>query len=211
MNDSATLVLPRAANIGSGKDFDPDALNIDINKNVNPDVVANITDTEIFCKNYTTQRFGEIQLTDGCFNRIKLTDVLEHITDLTSAMDNLLRLLSVDGELVIDVPYDLSYGAWQDPTHVRAFNERSWLYYCDWHWYLGWDTARFDVVELQFIPSPLGHELVQRGMPHDEIVRTPRAVDSMHVVLRKRLLTEAEQVNGRAMRGEARVMGGAPA
>ena len=211
LNECALSVLPSAANIGSGKSFDPDALNIDINDKFHPDIVASIVDDGIFNSSYQTHRFGEVRLIEGWFSSIKLTDVLEHITDLTSAMHNLLRLLSVGGELIIDVPYDLSYGAWQDPTHVRAFNERSWLYYSDWHWYLGWDVARFDLVELQFIPSPLGQELAQRGMSHEEIVRTPRAVDSMHVVLRKRLLTEAEQAYGRAMRGETRAAAGASA
>ena len=35
--------------------------------------------------------------------------------------------------------------AWQDPTHVRAMNENSWIYYCDWFWYLGWVEHRFAV------------------------------------------------------------------
>jgi len=43
-------------------------------------------------------------------------------------MTNCLKLLRVGGVFKILVPYDLSYGAWQDPTHIRAFNERSWLY-----------------------------------------------------------------------------------
>ncbi|MBV5336502.1 MAG: hypothetical protein J0653_00360, partial [Deltaproteobacteria bacterium] len=71
-------------------------------------------------------------------------------------MKNSLDLLSCGGEMWITVPYDLSYGAWQDPTHVRAFNERSWLYYSDWFWYLGWDDARFDIIDQKFIYSPLG-------------------------------------------------------
>jgi hypothetical protein len=91
------------------------------------------------------------------------------------------------------VPYDLSLGAWQDPTHVRAFNERSWLYYCDWHWYLGWTEARFDVVALNFQPSPFGMELQRNGRSAEEVIRTPRAVDSLQVRLRKRYLQPSEQ------------------
>jgi len=91
------------------------------------------------------------------------------------------------------VPYDLGLGAWQDPTHVRAFNENSWLYYTDWHWYLGWTDARFDVGSLDFTPSVFGVELAKSGKPTAEILRTPRAVDSLRVVLRKRYLQEAER------------------
>ncbi len=40
-----------------------------------------------------------------------------------------------------------------------AFNERSWLYYTDWHWYLGWTQARFDLVTAEMTLSPLGNQL----------------------------------------------------
>ena len=119
-------------------------------------------------------------------------------------MTNILNLLAEGGMLHIAVPYDLSYGAWQDPTHVRAFNERSWLYYCEWYWYLGWDEARFDLTAIHFVYSDIGCALASRGMPQDEILRSPRAVDEMRVALRKRRLDPAERDYGRAMRGEAR-------
>jgi len=58
-------------------------------------------------------------------------------------MKSCLDLLKVGGIFEINVPYDLSLGAWQDQTHVRAFNENSWLYYTDWFWDMGWTEARF--------------------------------------------------------------------
>ena len=119
-------------------------------------------------------------------------------------MTNCLELLTDGGLLRITVPYDLSYGAWQDPTHVHAFNERSWLYYCEWYWYLGWTEARFDLIERNFRNSPWGDELAARGVLEDEILRSPRAVDEMRVVLRKRRLTGDERAHGQAMRGDNR-------
>jgi len=68
--------------------------------------------------------------------------VLEHITDLKTYMTNCLELLKVGGVMEITVPYDLSLGAWQDPTHCRAFNQNSWLYYTEWSWYLGWEKQK---------------------------------------------------------------------
>ncbi len=101
----------------------------------------------------------------------------------------------------ISVPYDLSYGAWQDPTHVRAFNERSWLYYTAWHWDLGWLEARFDLESLNMIYSPYGVELTKE-LPAEEVYRRPRAVDAMEVVLIKRSLGEAEHAEAeRRIRG----------
>src|SRR5205085_11279199 len=95
----------------------------------------------------------------------------------------------------IQVPYDLSYGAWQDPTHVRAFNERSWIYYTDWYWYLGWTEARFKVTNSEYIVSPYGHQLMQRGATLEQIAMAPRAVEHMKVRLEKiELSTEEKKV-----------------
>ena len=76
---------------------------------------------------------------------------------------------------------------------MRAFNERSWLYYTDWHWYLGWTEARFDLISLEVEMSPLGSELQRAGKTTDEIVRVPRAVDAIRVQLRKRYLLDSER------------------
>jgi hypothetical protein len=86
----------------------------------------------------------------------------------------------------IHVPYDLSYGAWQDPTHVRAFNEKSWLYYTDWHWYLNWKD-RFYMASLEFEVSELGQEMMkQEKLDPDQLVAVPRAIDAMQVILTKK-------------------------
>jgi hypothetical protein len=196
--------IPRKLIIGSGKFLDSAALNLDINSDWNPDIVADISDIRIFDSEYNCKRFGPLKLEKGYFERIDAHHVLEHILDLVIAMKNSLDLLSCGGEMWITVPYDLSYGAWQDPTHVRAFNERSWLYYSDWFWYLGWDDSRFDVVDQQFIYSPLGVYLSERGMDHEEIIRSNRAVDEIRVVLRKRALTADERGYGSKMLGVQR-------
>jgi SAM-dependent methyltransferase len=118
------------------------------------------------------------------FKLVIANDVLEHIPDLVSSMTNIKDLLEVGGEFHISVPYELSLGAWQDPTHVRAFNENSWLYYTDWHWYLGWED-RFNLASIEFKLSEIGKKMMDKGIPDDEIMRTPRAVDSMKVILCK--------------------------
>ena len=118
---------------------------------------------------------------DGSVPNYGTFDVLEHLPDLVGAMTSCKKLLKTGGEMRIHVPYDLSYGAWQDPTHLRAFNEKSWLYYTDWHWYLGWED-RFYVTHLEFRLNPIAQDL---KLTQEELLRTPRAVDSMYVVLQK--------------------------
>jgi SAM-dependent methyltransferase len=132
-------------------------------------------------------------LENNSFDEIISNDCLEHIPSLMAAMTSCLNLLKVGGLFRISVPYDLSLGAWQDPTHVRAFNERSWLYYTDWFWYMGWTEARFDLAQFDLKLSPVGEALQKKQVRGEDLVRYPRAVDHMSVVLRKRLLTEAEK------------------
>jgi SAM-dependent methyltransferase len=185
--------LPEVLQLGSGKDFKPDCFNVDINPAWGPDAVLDIMSPTLVGREVATRRFGVAVLAEESFEAAIAHDVLEHLPDLTTAMTNVLRLLKPGGVFDVLVPYDLSLGAWQDPTHVRAFNERSWLYYTDWHWYLGWTQARFDLIAFELKMSPWGLELQRSGKPVEEILRTPRAVDAMRVRLRKRYLQESER------------------
>jgi SAM-dependent methyltransferase len=189
----STAHLPEVLQLGSGKDFKPDCFNIDINPAWGPDAVLDITSPTLVGKEIATRRFGLAVLAEESFEAAIAHDVLEHLPDLTAAMTNVLRLLKPGGVFDVLVPYDLSLGAWQDPTHVRAFNERSWLYYTDWHWYLGWTDARFDLTAIELMMSSLGLELQRGGKTIEEILRTPRAVDALRVRLRKRYLQESER------------------
>jgi len=154
-------------NLGSGKDRRADCVNADIRADVGADWVVDI---------------GAPMQIDRQFSKIIANDVLEHIPNLVAAMTNCRDLLEMGGEMHIHVPYDLSHGAWQDPTHVRAFNEKSWVYYCEWAWYLGWKGSRFEMEHLQMSLSNYGASL---ELPQEEILRLPRAVDSMYVILKK--------------------------
>ena len=167
-------------NLGSGKDHRADCVNADIRADVNADWVVDICK---FSYGEVIKWHGQdITIKPFCFDKIIANDVLEHLPDLVAGMTNCRDLLMDGGEMHIHVPYDLSYGAWQDPTHVRAFNEKSWVYYCEWAWYLGWMGSRFELVHLEMRLSEYGASL---KLPQDEVMRMPRAVDSMYVVLKK--------------------------
>lgn len=186
--------LPLQINLGSGKNFRPAFLNIDVNDYWMPDLVVDLSKPGCLPATLDSQRFGLRTMKAGAFERIIANDVLEHVPDLVTLMTNCLALLKTGGDFLIQVPYELSYGAWQDPTHVRAFNERSWLYYTDWFWYLGWQDHRFDNEEVSYDLSPLGKKLQEEGLPLEMILLQPRAVDVMTVRLRKRALTVEEKM-----------------
>lgn len=199
--------LPARINLGSGRLYDVERLNIDIDPKWQPDILGDIAGPAGLKQIFFSPRYGLTRLEAGQFDEIATMHVLEHVPDLMTFMTRCLELLRVGGAMRVGVPYDLSYGAWQDPTHVRAFNERSWLYYTDWHWYTGWLDARFDLTALSMTLSPAGQALKARGMADEEIFRTPRAVDEMQVVLVKRLLTEAERERAVALhRGPQRAV-----
>jgi SAM-dependent methyltransferase len=169
-------------NLGSGKDWRKDRINADIQPEKKPDWVLDITNVP--WGDTIVTRLGTFQVAPGMFSKIIANDVLEHIPDLVKAMTNCKDLLEKGGEMHIHVPYDLSLGAWQDPTHVRAFNENSFLYYTDWHWYLNWED-KFTCINIGFELSELGSEMAQQKISKETILRTPRAVDAMQVILKK--------------------------
>jgi SAM-dependent methyltransferase len=193
MNTTAGRAVPRKLNLGSGKDWREDYLNVDVDPYWQPDAVLDFSQPIPINEPLKTERFGAFVLEENYFDEIIANDSLEHIPNLTTAMNGCLKLLKVGGAFRISVPYDLSWGAWQDPTHVRAFNERSWLYYTEWFWYMGWTEARFDLVQFNLDLSPIGQKLAQQQMKGEDVARVPRAVDQMRVVLQKRLLTDAEK------------------
>jgi SAM-dependent methyltransferase len=160
---------------------------------MNPDLVLDLSEPLDPSALHHTVRFGEIRLRPGMFSRITAFELLEHVADLPRAMLNFLTLLEEGGDLRLSVPYELSQGAWQDPTHVRAFNEKSWLYYTSWAWYMGWREERFELEDMVFVLSEYGRLLEAGGTEREDLLRLPRAVDGMRVVLRKRASTRSER------------------
>ena len=192
--------IPQKINFGSGTSFKPDMLNIDISPKRAPDLVCDLGQPFDFNKEYKTDRFGKVKIPVGYFNYIEAHNILEHIPNLVVAMTNCLDFLDLGGIMDVLVPYDLSYGAWQDPTHLRAFNERSWLYYTDWCWYCNWIDYRFDLIELMYGISEYGNILMQQHNNNVEIVaKIPRAIDFIQVKLKKRQTSEQERQYYRQM------------
>ena len=180
---------PSQINLGSGKDYKPGWLNIDVIDRAQPDLLLDLGQPVAWPVQGCTPYAGELLLAESSVETIYANNVLEHVPDLPQLMGNCLALLKTGGSFVIEVPYEHAATAWQDPTHLRALNEKSWLYYTDWFWYLGWFEHRFEVAQFGYL---------------DESLR-PAARESaafMRVVLRKIETTLRERTTARVMRAD---------
>lgn len=68
-------------------------------------------------------------LEDNSVDEARCAHFIEHIPDLISFMNELHRVMKPGATCQMWAPYYTSRRAWQDPTHVRAISEHSFLYY----------------------------------------------------------------------------------
>lgn len=66
---------------------------------------------------------------DSTIEHIRAWHIIEHLPDKLQTMNEMWRVLQPGGTAEIAVPTTHGVGAWQDPTHVSFWNERSFLYY----------------------------------------------------------------------------------
>ena len=146
---------PTVMNLGSGKDYKLGWLNVDILERAQPDLVLDFGHPVELPVKAVTVGGGLVLLEEGSLDLVYANNVLEHVPDLPCLMTNMLALLKEEGILEIEVPFEKSLAAWQDPTHLRAMNQNSWVYYTDWFWYLGWFKYRFELAEFTWLNSGL--------------------------------------------------------
>lgn len=186
--------VPERLHIGSGKDYRSGWLNVDILPAALPDVILDLGQKQAWPQRLHSETLGEVDLLPGAVKLIYANNVLEHVPDLPTFMGNCLTLLEEGGRMEIEVPYEHANTAWQDPTHIRAMNEASWVYYADWFWYLGWFEHRFQLAEFVYLDAalrPCGKE----------------GAHFMRVTLVKQLTTLAERMAARTMQAD---FGGVP-
>lgn len=66
-------------------------------------------------------------------DKVYISHYIEHVPDLMKFMDQLYRIMKKGAQCHIVAPYYSSMRCWQDPTHVRAISEATFLYFNkDW-------------------------------------------------------------------------------
>lgn len=81
---------------------------------------------------------------DSCLTIVG-SHIVEHIKPwlMIDFMDELWRILKIGGSLAISMPYGVSRGFQQDPTHCNVCNEATWQYF----------DPRFDLYKV-YEPKP---------------------------------------------------------
>ena len=106
-------------NLGSGYKYIPGYVNIDIRKEVKPDMVVDISQIGLPFKSNTAEE-------------VRAFDFLEHIPlgRTVFVMEEIYRVLLCGGRFESFTPdAEKGQGAFQDPTHLSFWVENSWLYY----------------------------------------------------------------------------------
>jgi ubiquinone/menaquinone biosynthesis C-methylase UbiE len=95
---------------------------VDINENVGADVIHNL---DVYPWPFEKNEFDVIHL----------DNVLEHLTDIVRAMEEIHRISKPNATVTIIVPYFRSKWACVDPTHKHFFTLDTLSYFVDGHIY----------------------------------------------------------------------------
>lgn len=109
-------IIEMKVNIGCGKDILPWYVNMDLLKLPWVDLQH---DLEVFPYPFETSSVDEV----FC------SHVLEHVTDLTKTMTELVRIVKKWGVIKVKVPYFANPNGRSDPTHHRLFTSNSFNYF----------------------------------------------------------------------------------
>jgi SAM-dependent methyltransferase len=129
-------------NLGCGRKHREDAVNLDVTCDTDPDVVHNL--------NHVPWPFP-----DNRFSEVLAFDVLEHLGDIVSAMEQIHRVCQNAAVVKITVPHFSCANAFTDPTHRRFFGWFSFHYFTGENEFSFYSQRRFRRrrTQLIFVPT----------------------------------------------------------
>jgi SAM-dependent methyltransferase len=137
----ASLDSRTRLNLGSGRKYDPTAVNLDVTPDTQPDVVH---DLNRFPWPFPNDRF----------DHLAMHDVLEHLDDTVRVLEEIHRVCRPGAKVHIVVPHFSSDGAFADPTHKRFFAAGTFGYFTAGHPNNFYTKARFGIEESRIVFRP---------------------------------------------------------
>lgn len=129
----------RVLNLGCGNDYRDGAVNVDFFS-----TKADIS-FDLNCFPYPFD--------SGTFDKIYCMNIIEHLDDTVSVMQELHRISAKGGVVVIRVPHFRSACLYEDVTHKHGFAWRSFdIFTNDSSIYGEYSSARFTIVERKYTP-----------------------------------------------------------
>lgn len=130
-------------NLGCGSKRMDGAVNVDISPDVGADVVHDLAVTPW-------------PLPSNAFKEVYAFDVVEHLDDVLSALQEIHRICRAGARVQITVPHFSSANAFTDPTHRHQFGYSSFDYFDAEHPLAFYSSARFlrRRIQIVFYPTP---------------------------------------------------------
>jgi len=99
--------------------------------------------------------------------KVNLINILEHLANTVSVMEEIWRICKNEALVTIGVPYYNSPGAFMDPTHVSFFTEHTFDYFTEdgvtWlSEYNYYSHARFRIISIVPVQCPILNFLPKR-------------------------------------------------
>lgn len=136
--------------LGAGRKYNKDAVNIDIVSSTNPDLVH---DLDVI----------PWPLPDSRFNEVLAYDVIEHLCDVVKAMEQINRVCKNGALIKITVPHYSCVNSFTDPTHKHYFSSSSFNYFTGDNEFDFYTQCRFKKIIAKIIFRPtLINKLVSR-------------------------------------------------
>ncbi len=131
-------------NLGSGRKYMAEAVNLDVTPDAGPDIVH---DLNLMPWPFPSNRFTEVFA----------YDVVEHLDNLIAVMEQIHRVCRPGAVVRITVPHFSSANAFTDPTHRHYFSWFSFHYFTGENEFSFYTRCRFRKrrTQLMFLPSIL--------------------------------------------------------